>query len=157
MEADPERDPLEDDLLAMLEDLAQKTDVLTHWADEMYEYVKAIPQSSSFFVLCFLMLIILIEPLPDPSKFERREGEPDKQARRRKHADTEAEYNAATCVAIYMLLMSFSQKGIDKLRNFQEHMSMRHPDGDFVVSDGFDTGGSSRFFCLTVVLTFSKP
>jgi len=50
LEADAERDPLEDDLLAMLEDLAQKTDVLTHWADEMYEYVKAIPQSLSLFI-----------------------------------------------------------------------------------------------------------
>jgi serine/threonine-protein kinase ULK/ATG1 len=39
------RDPLEDELLAGLEELAQKTDVLTHWADEMYEYVKAVPQS----------------------------------------------------------------------------------------------------------------
>ncbi|EDR04197.1 glycoside hydrolase family 5 protein [Laccaria bicolor S238N-H82] len=36
---------------------------------------------------------------------------------------------AVTCVAVYMLLMSFSQKGIDKLGNFQEHMKMRHPDG----------------------------
>jgi hypothetical protein len=36
---------MEDELLAQLEDLAQKTDVLTHWADEMYEYVKAVPQS----------------------------------------------------------------------------------------------------------------
>ena len=52
----------------------------------------------------------------------------------------EAEYNAVTCVAVYMLLMSFSQKGIDKLRNFQEHMKMRHPDGDFIVSEGFDDG-----------------
>jgi serine/threonine-protein kinase ULK2 len=39
---------MEDDLLAQLEDLAQKTDVLTHWADEMYEFVKAIPISKSF-------------------------------------------------------------------------------------------------------------
>jgi serine/threonine-protein kinase ULK2 len=38
---------LEDELLEELEQLAQKTDVLTHWADEMYEYVKAIPQSES--------------------------------------------------------------------------------------------------------------
>ena len=56
----------------------------------------------------------------------------------------EAEYNAVTCVAVYMLLMSFSQKGIDKLRNFQEHMKMRHPEGDFVVTEGFDVG--SCFF-----------
>lgn len=36
---------MEEELLATLEDLAQKTDVLTHWADEMYEFVKAVPQS----------------------------------------------------------------------------------------------------------------
>lgn len=41
------RDPMEDELLAALEELAQKTDVLTHWADQMYEAVKAVPQSQS--------------------------------------------------------------------------------------------------------------
>ncbi|KAJ7130409.1 other/ULK/ULK protein kinase [Mycena epipterygia] len=122
LDNDGERDPLEDELLASLEELAQKTFVLTHWADEMYEYVKAVPQ----------------KPLPDPTKFTKREGEADKHARRRKHADMEAEYNAVTCVAVYMLLMEFSQKGINKLRNHQEHMKMRHPDGDFIVSEGFD-------------------
>jgi serine/threonine-protein kinase ULK/ATG1 len=45
-----------------------------------------------------------------------------------------------TCVAIYMLVMQFSQKGIDELRKYQEHMEMRHPEGDFVLSDGFDEG-----------------
>lgn len=44
------------------------------------------------------------------------------------------------CVAIYMLLMTFSQRGIDKLADFQEHMKMKHPDGGFVVSEGFDDG-----------------
>jgi len=44
------------------------------------------------------------------------------------------------CVALYMLLMSFSQRGIDKLADFQEHMKMKHPDGKFVVSEGFDEG-----------------
>lgn len=39
------RDAEEDDLLTNLEELAQKTEVLTHWADEMYDYVKAFPQS----------------------------------------------------------------------------------------------------------------
>lgn len=121
-DAGGERDPMEDKLLGDLELLAQKTDVLTHWADEMYEYVKAVPQ----------------KPLPDPTKFVKREGEAEKHAQRRKNADTEAEVNAVTCVAVYMLLMSFSQKGIDQLRNFQEHMNMRHPDGDFIVSEGFD-------------------
>ncbi|KAF8665052.1 hypothetical protein AX16_000664 [Volvariella volvacea WC 439] len=121
LDGDGERDPMEDSLLATLEDLAQKTDVLTHWADEMYEYVKAVPQ----------------KPLPDPSKFVKYDGEGDKQAQKRRNADMEAEYNAVTCVAVYILLMSFSQKGIDKLRNYQEHLKMRHPDGDYVVSEGF--------------------
>ncbi|KIK96084.1 hypothetical protein PAXRUDRAFT_826357 [Paxillus rubicundulus Ve08.2h10] len=116
------RDPMEDELLTALEELAQKTDILTHWADEMYEAVKAVPQ----------------KPLPDPAKFARREGEAEKHAERRRNADQEAEYNAVTCVAIYMLLMSFSQKGIDRLRNYQEHLRMRHPDGEFIVSEGFD-------------------
>lgn len=93
-----------------------------------------------------IIIIFLAEPLPDPTKFTQREGEADKHARRRKLADMEAEYNAVTCVAVYMLLMSFSQKGIDKLRNHQEHMKMRHPDGDFVVSEGFDVG--MPFFTL---------
>ncbi|TRM70384.1 kinase-like domain-containing protein [Schizophyllum amplum] len=120
--ADEERDPLEEELLGRLEELAQKTDVLTHWADEMYEYVKAVPQ----------------KPLPDPTKFEKKAGEAERQAWKRRHADVEAEYNAVTCVAVYMLLMSFSQKGIDQLRRHQEHMLMRHPDGDYTVSEGFD-------------------
>ncbi|KAG6840395.1 hypothetical protein C0991_006990 [Blastosporella zonata] len=132
LDPEVERDPLEDELLAALEELAQKTDVLTHWADEMYEYVKAVPQSTFFPVLA------LTKPLPDPTKFAQREGEADKHARRRRLQDMEAEYNAVTCVAVYMLLMSFSQKGIDKLRNHQEHMKMRHPDGDFILSEGFD-------------------
>lgn len=133
---------MEDELLAQLEDLAQKTDVLTHWADEMYEYVKAVPQSELYHVLPLAVKLICpkSEPLPDPMKFEKRDGELEKHARRRKHADMEAEYNAVTCVAVYMLLMSFSQKGIDKLRHYQEHLKMRHPDGDFVVSEGFHVG-----------------
>ncbi|PIL28991.1 transporter [Ganoderma sinense ZZ0214-1] len=116
------RDAEEDELLSTLEELAQKTEVLTHWADEMYDYVKAFPQ----------------KPLPDPAKFSRREGETDRLAARRKNADIQAEYNAMTCVALYMLLMSFSQKGIDKLRNFHEHLQMRDPDGELEVSEGFD-------------------
>lgn len=45
-----------------------------------------------------------------------------------------------------MLVMQFSQEGIDELRKYQEHMEMRHPEGDFMLSDGFDEGapGSSQ-------------
>ncbi|KAI9442103.1 kinase-like protein [Lactarius psammicola] len=117
-----EVDPVEDELLGALEQLAQKTHVITRWADEMYEFVKSVPQ----------------KPLPDPSKFAPREGENEKLAARRRNADVQAEYNAVTCVAIYMLVMQFSQKGIDELRKYQEHMEMRHPEGDFVLSEGFD-------------------
>ncbi|KAH9997071.1 kinase-like protein [Russula vinacea] len=117
-----EINPVEDELLGGLEQLAQKTHVITRWADEMYEFVKSVPQ----------------KPLPDPSKFAPREGENEKLAARRRNADMQAEYNAVTCVAIYMLVMLFSQKGIDELRKYQEHMEMCYPDGDFVLSDGFD-------------------
>ena len=70
----------------------------------------------------------------------RRDGEGEKQAKKRRQADLEAEYNAVTCVAVYILLMSFSQKGIDKLRNFHEHLQMRDPEGELGVSEGFDEG-----------------
>lgn len=63
LEPDGERDPLEDELLGLLEELAQKTDVLTHWADEMYEYVKAIPQSQYFLILRILSWPLMIIPL----------------------------------------------------------------------------------------------
>ena len=141
-----ERDPMEEDLLAQLEDLAQKADVLTHWADEMYEFVKAIPISKSPPKITVSRVDDTrpSEPLPDPSKFERRKDEADKQATKRRNADIQAEYNAMACVALYMLLMSFSQRGIDKLADFQEHMKMKHPDGQFVVSEGFDDGGFVR-------------
>ncbi|KZT25995.1 kinase-like protein [Neolentinus lepideus HHB14362 ss-1] len=118
-EAEP--DPLEKKILTELDHLAQKTEVLTRWADELYEYVKAVPQ----------------KPLPDPSKFVKREGEADKLAAKRRNADLEAENNAITSIAVYMLVMSFSQKGIDQLRTYQEHMKMRDPDGEFLVSEGF--------------------
>ncbi|EJD01812.1 kinase-like protein [Fomitiporia mediterranea MF3/22] len=116
------RDPLEEELLAGLEELAQKTDVLTRWADEMYEYVKAVPQ----------------KPLPLSSKFERLDGETESATERRRTSMIDAEYNAVACIALYLLLMSFSQRGIDRLRVHQEGMKMRDPEGRLEVSEGFD-------------------
>ncbi len=46
-----EIDPVEDVLLGGLEQLAQKTHVITRWADEMYEFVKSVPQSAFFSLL----------------------------------------------------------------------------------------------------------
>lgn len=138
-----EGDPMENQLLESLEQLAQKTEVLTHWADEMYEYVKAIPQSEHLDEHCVSNCELteeqFVEPLPDPSKFTRREGEPERQAAKRKNADVQAEYNAITCVALYMLLMGFSQNGVTKLVNYYEHLQMRDPEGG-EVSEGFDEG-----------------
>lgn len=56
LDVDGGRDPLEDELLEGLEDLAQKTDVLAHWADEVYDILKAIPTSASIFP-CFISLL----------------------------------------------------------------------------------------------------
>ena len=53
-----------------------------------------------------------------------------------------------TCVALYMLLMSFSQKGIDRLRNYHEHLQMRDPEGELEVSEGFDEGASCSYLVL---------
>lgn len=52
----------------------------------------------------------------------------------------QAEYNAVTCIAVYMLVMSFSQKGIEELSRYQQHCVMRKPDEDFEASEGFDEG-----------------
>ena len=48
-----EMDPVEDVLLGGLEQLAQKTHVITRWADEMYEFVKSVPQSTFPFILAW--------------------------------------------------------------------------------------------------------
>ncbi|KAG2747780.1 hypothetical protein P692DRAFT_20668631, partial [Suillus brevipes Sb2] len=90
----------------------------------LYEQVKAIPH----------------KPFADPTKFLQRDGEHEKVANWRQITDKEAESAAVTSVAVYILLISFSQKGINKLRNFQKHVRMRHPDGEFEVSEGFDDG-----------------
>ena len=95
-------------------------------------------RSLAFFRTCRAYMIFL-----DPSK--------------KRDAKSEAEYEAVwlglaskserrldllqvTCVAVYLLLMSFAQKGIDELRRHQEEMLEDHPDADYIVSDGFDDG-----------------
>jgi serine/threonine-protein kinase ULK/ATG1 len=63
-----EKDLLEDELLMGLEQLAQKTFVLTHWADELYEDVKAV-QHSAFSSFLRSLLILLSNFLLPPSLF----------------------------------------------------------------------------------------
>lgn len=65
-----ELDPMEDQLLESLEDLAQKADVLTHWADEMYEGVKAIPQSWCLWLIehcLYVYCLVLQNPYQIPT------------------------------------------------------------------------------------------
>lgn len=59
LDVDGSGHPGEDALLADLEELAQKTEVLTHWADEMYDYVKAVPQSALFLRRSGLSMLII--------------------------------------------------------------------------------------------------
>lgn len=92
----------------------------------------------------------VVEPLPSSAKFKRLEGETDAATERRRTATIDAEYNAVTCVALYLLLMSFSQKGIDKLRVHQEGMKMRDPEERLEVSEGFDDGMLRLLFDYTL-------
>ncbi len=110
------------------------------------------------------MFTLVAEPLPDPKNFQMLAGEPEKRAKRRKEGEVEAEYNAVTCVAVYIFLMNFSQKGINKLRQHQESMKEINPDGEFVVSEGFDDGMMSCFQlpmtderCSAIVVQGSFP
>lgn len=88
--------------------------------------------------------MVIIEPIPDPSKFTKRLGERDKDAGKRRNAEVQAETDAITAIAVYMLLMAFCQKAIDKLKNYHEHIKMRDPQGDLQLepSEGFDEGWS---------------
>ncbi|KAK7683630.1 hypothetical protein QCA50_013468 [Cerrena zonata] len=137
LDLDGAKDPLEDELLGFLEQLAQKTEVLVTWADDMYEYIKAIPQ----------------KPIPDPTKFVKRPGERDKDAGKRRNAEIQAETDAVTAIAVYMLVMTFCQRAIDRMKNYHEHIKMRDPQGDLnlLPSVGFDEA-------LTLVQgTYSGP
>ncbi|CAG7850397.1 Serine/threonine-protein kinase ATG1 {ECO:0000250/UniProtKB:P53104} {ECO:0000250/UniProtKB:P53104}; AltName: Full=Autophagy-related protein 1 {ECO:0000250/UniProtKB:P53104} [Serendipita indica DSM 11827] len=110
----------EEKLLAGLENLAQKVEVITKWADELFEQVKQIPE----------------KPLPDPGKFVPREGESPRHATRRRNAELDAEMAAINCISLYMLVMNFSQNGINRLH---DHMDVVEVDGEPPeLSPGFD-------------------
>jgi hypothetical protein len=57
-------------LLGTLE--AQKANVLTHWADEMYGYIKAIPQNKYYIFHFINNTQYLPELLPNPNKRKGR-------------------------------------------------------------------------------------
>jgi serine/threonine-protein kinase ULK/ATG1 len=70
----------------------------------------------------------------------QKEGEAERAAQQRKKAEVEDEFQAVTCVAVYMLLMSFSQNGIHALGRHKADLEMRFPDKNIEVSEGFDLG-----------------
>ena len=136
-------DPGEEKLLAGLEDLAQKVEVITKWADELYDAVYSTPQSMSHHLVTPLITDYDIEPIPDPSKFVPRENESPRQATKRRNHELDMELAAVNCIALYMLIMNFSQGGIDRL---QDYMDVVEVDGELpTVSPGFDDGLSLAF------------
>ena len=82
---------------------------------------------------------------PKPSITRRPVATRDKEAGKRKNAEVQVEMDAMTAIAVYMLLMTFCQKAIDKLKNYHEHIKMRDPQGDLQLepSEGFDEGEGS--------------
>ena len=95
----------------------------------------------------FIHFVMIVEPLPATADFKKLDGETESAAERRRTAIVDAEYNAVTCIALYMLLMSFSQKGVDKLLVHQEGLKMRDPEHRLVVTEGFEDGMSYATYC----------
>ena len=80
-----EADPVEDELLGALEQLAQKTHVITRWADEMYEFVKGVPQSAlhASFLAPFHSVVDFWDGCVDQSRFPTQASLPHARARTR--------------------------------------------------------------------------
>ncbi|EJD51820.1 kinase-like protein [Auricularia subglabra TFB-10046 SS5] len=95
----------ENALFAGLEDIAQKTHVLGKWADGLFESLRAFR-----------------DPATDPARVA---------ALKRRASD--GEDKAATAIAVYILIMQFSQKALDQLKEYHE----RIPPGQLLGS-GFD-------------------
>ncbi|KAG8812580.1 Serine/threonine-protein kinase [Serendipita sp. 401] len=95
-------------------------EVIVKWADELFELVKAIPE----------------KPLPDPEKFVLKEGESPRHGTRRRNAQVDAELAAVNCISLYMLVMTFAQNGVDRLRDFMDTVEL--DDEPSIVSVGFD-------------------
>ncbi|KAF5352277.1 hypothetical protein D9758_011942 [Tetrapyrgos nigripes] len=155
-----EKNPIPSILLLDLENLAQKTDVLCRWADEMFEFVRGVrgelgglgePSQTQLELIPIPNPTLLKhhphqlephQPQLEPTNSNPTNSNPNpasspkalKAAKKRFHASLEAEYNAVTCIAVYILLMGFAQKGIDRLRDYherlREHWKMRFPEGE---------------------------
>ncbi|KAG8737194.1 Serine/threonine-protein kinase [Ceratobasidium sp. 414] len=116
-----EVDPAEEELLGVLEDLAQKAQAIMEWADTKYALVAGRPH----------------KPIPDPARFVRGEGESAKGAEVRRKQEVEVEVAAVQAISLYMAVMSFATAAIVVARRFLDDKVGRGEDvAD--VSAGFD-------------------
>jgi len=72
--------------------------------------------TSPLFLLNGTCINMTVGPLPDYNQICETGGQARKHTQRRQDADNEVGYNAVTHVAVYMLLMSFSWKGINMFK-----------------------------------------
>lgn len=126
-----EPDPEEEHLLGTLEDLAQKAETISAWADTKYTVVASRPS----------------KPIADPARFARAAGESAQGAETRRKQEVEIEMAAVTAIGLYMAVMSFATGAIVIARRFLDGRE------GVEVSAGFDEGECS-VWCLYDVLTF---
>jgi serine/threonine-protein kinase ULK2 len=86
------------------------------------------------------MVLVFAEPIPDPSKFAPRDGEPPRQAKKRRNADIDAETAAINCASLYVLVMNFSQNGLHQLKEYMDALDFagEQSGAGVGVSDGYD-------------------
>ncbi|KAG8932460.1 Serine/threonine-protein kinase [Tulasnella sp. 418] len=91
----------EDKVLAEVENIAQKAEVLKQFADGKFNKVETHSN----------------RPL-DPAKFARKAGEPSSRADSRRKKEVDVESVAVQTIALYLAVMGFCQKGINDLKKY---------------------------------------
>jgi hypothetical protein len=110
--------------LSQLEDLAQKTQVVSKWCDGVYNALKKTQQTH-----------------PSARRFRTAE---------------QAELTPLACINIYMLLVSFAQRAIESIANYQNHIRFTEGREDVALSEGFDDGTVVQWFPLTRLNPFQR-
>jgi serine/threonine-protein kinase ULK/ATG1 len=112
-----ERDSEANALLVQLEDLAQKIHVIARWCDDMYEEIRGRENGNSNSI---------------------------RSHRTQRHDTIEPDCNDLTCTLLYLLVMSFCQRGIDSVSKYQRYLSSLIPQEDLALGGGFDEGRFHR-------------
>jgi serine/threonine-protein kinase ULK/ATG1 len=84
-----------------------------------------------------MVLGVLAEPIPDPSKFVPRDGELPRRATKRRNADLDAQTAAINCASLYVLVMTFAQNGLGQLSEYIDRVEEQSGVG-VGVSEGYD-------------------